>query len=59
LFERPGRNATEAIGRSPYMQSVHVEHAAGLIGTIQRVRIDAVFPNSLKGSRVFAAVLAH
>ena len=52
LFERPGRRAGQAIGRSPYLQAVHVEEAASLIGEIHRVRIDAAFPNSLKGSLV-------
>jgi tRNA-2-methylthio-N6-dimethylallyladenosine synthase len=50
LFEKPGRQSGQAIGRSPYLQSVHVEDASHLIGGIQRVRIDAAFPNSLKGS---------
>jgi tRNA-2-methylthio-N6-dimethylallyladenosine synthase len=52
LFEKPGRRAGQAIGRSPYLQAVHVEHAAALIGEIRPVRIEAVFPNSLKGSLV-------
>jgi len=52
LFEKPGRQAGQAVGRSPYLQSVHVEDAAGLIGEIRKVRIDAVYPNSLKGSLV-------
>jgi tRNA-2-methylthio-N6-dimethylallyladenosine synthase len=52
LFEKPGRREGQAIGRSPYLQAVHVEEAASLIGEIHRVRIDATFPNSLKGSLV-------
>jgi tRNA-2-methylthio-N6-dimethylallyladenosine synthase len=61
LFEKPGRRVGQAIGRSPYLQPVHVDDAAGLIGSINRVRIGAVFPNSLKGSLVSARekVLAH
>jgi tRNA-2-methylthio-N6-dimethylallyladenosine synthase len=54
LFEKPGRRTGQAIGRSPYLQSVHVEDAASLIGEVRPVRIDAVFPNSLKGSLVSA-----
>jgi tRNA-2-methylthio-N6-dimethylallyladenosine synthase len=50
LFEKPGRRQGQAIGRSPYLQAVHVEEAASLIGEIHRVRIAQVFPNSLKGS---------
>jgi len=61
LFERPGRKKGQAIGRTPYLQSVHAENAAPFIGDIHRVRIDAVFPNSLKVSLVAAGekVLAH
>jgi tRNA-2-methylthio-N6-dimethylallyladenosine synthase len=54
LFEKPGRNAGQAIGRSPYLQSVHVENASDLIGQIHDVKILGVFPNSLKGALVGA-----
>ena len=54
LFEKPGRQAGQAIGRSPYLQPVHAEDAAALIGGIHRVQIDAVYPNSLKGTLVAA-----
>ncbi len=50
LFEKPGRHAGQAIGRSPYLQSVHVDDAAQLIGQIRDVRIEATGPNSLKGT---------
>jgi tRNA-2-methylthio-N6-dimethylallyladenosine synthase len=59
LFEKPGRQAGQAVGRSPYLQSVHVEGASHLIGTQQRVRIEGVYPNSLKGSLVREKALAH
>jgi len=61
LFEKPGRQKGQAIGRSPYLQSVHVEDAAHLIGTIHRVRIEGVHPNSLSGPLITARekVLAH
>jgi tRNA-2-methylthio-N6-dimethylallyladenosine synthase len=61
LFEKPGRRAGQAVGRSPYLQAVHVDGAAHLMGSIHRVAIDAVYPNSLKGSLVGARekVLAH
>ncbi|HEX2590127.1 MAG TPA: radical SAM protein, partial [Rhizomicrobium sp.] len=49
LFEKPGRHAGQAIGRSPYLQPVHVDGAAHLIGQLRDVRIEAVLPNSLKG----------
>ncbi len=54
LFEKPGRKAGQAVGRSPYLQAVFVEDAADMIGEIHPVRIDAVNPNSLKGSLVSA-----
>jgi tRNA-2-methylthio-N6-dimethylallyladenosine synthase len=54
LFEKPGRHEGQAIGRSPYLQSVYVEDAAHLIGQIRDVRIEAVGPNSLKGALLHA-----
>jgi tRNA-2-methylthio-N6-dimethylallyladenosine synthase len=54
LFEKPGRRAGQAIGRTAYLQAVHVEDASAHIGEIRRVHVDAVFPNSLKGSLVTA-----
>jgi tRNA-2-methylthio-N6-dimethylallyladenosine synthase len=55
LFEKPGRLEDQAVGRSPYLQPVHVEGAASLIGTVQTVRIVQVLPNSLKGTLEAAA----
>ncbi len=52
LFEKPGRNAGQAIGRSPYLQAVHAENARDLIGRITSVRIDAAPGNSLAGSLI-------
>jgi tRNA-2-methylthio-N6-dimethylallyladenosine synthase len=49
LFEKPGRLQGQAIGRSPYLQSVFVENAADLIGQIRKVKIIANSNNSLKG----------
>ena len=61
LFEKPGRKKGQAVGRSPYLQPVHVEGALDLIGEIRDVRIDAVGPNSLKGTPLdnFASVAAQ
>ena len=50
LFERPGRHAGQAIGRSPYLQSVHAEGADRLIGAIVPVRITGAAHNSLGAS---------
>ncbi|HTK34912.1 MAG TPA: tRNA (N6-isopentenyl adenosine(37)-C2)-methylthiotransferase MiaB [Caulobacteraceae bacterium] len=52
LFEKPGRNPGQIIGRSPYLQAVWVEGPASLIGTIVPVRIDASARNSLAGTLV-------
>jgi tRNA-2-methylthio-N6-dimethylallyladenosine synthase len=52
LFEKPGRHAAQAIGRSPYLQSVHVEDSRHLIGQIVEVEITAGQQNSLKGRLV-------
>ncbi len=49
LFEKKGRNGRQAIGRSPYLQSVHVEDADHLIGQIVPVTIEHGQQNSLKG----------
>ena len=61
LFEKPGRMAGQAIGRSPYLQPVYVEAASGLIGQIRDVRIEAGSQNSLKGALVesFESVAAN
>jgi tRNA-2-methylthio-N6-dimethylallyladenosine synthase len=49
LFEKPGRRQGQGVGRSPYLQPVHVDGAAALIGELHRVRIVEVLPNSLRG----------
>lgn len=54
LFEKPGRKEGQALGRSPYLQPVHVDGALALIGELHEVRILAALPNSLKGERVEA-----
>ena len=50
LFEKPGRRQGQAVGRSPYLQPVHVEGALDLIGEIRDVRIDAVLPQQPQGN---------
>jgi len=49
LFEKPGRLPGQAVGRSPFLQPVHVDGAASYIGEIHNVRISRVLPNSLHG----------
>jgi tRNA-2-methylthio-N6-dimethylallyladenosine synthase len=50
LFDRPGRKPGQVLGRSPWLQPVHVEHAAHLIGQIREVHIESASSNSLKGT---------
>jgi tRNA-2-methylthio-N6-dimethylallyladenosine synthase len=52
LLEKPGRQKGQLIGRSPYLQSVHVEAPEHLIGNIVDARILSVGPNSLSGQYV-------
>lgn len=49
LFENLGRKEGQAVGRSPYLQPVHVEGAVGFLGQVVDVRIEEVVSNSLKG----------
>ncbi len=49
LFEKTGRHDAQAIGRSPWLQSVHVEDADHLIGRIVPVTILRGQQNSLAG----------
>jgi tRNA-2-methylthio-N6-dimethylallyladenosine synthase len=56
LFERPGRHAGQILGRSPYLQAVHVDGPASLIGQIAPVRIGQGNMNSLTGDLVHAPV---
>ncbi len=50
LFEKTGRHPGQIGGKSPYLQPVHVEGPASLIGHIARVKITGVASNSLAGS---------
>jgi tRNA-2-methylthio-N6-dimethylallyladenosine synthase len=49
LFEKKGRHGAQAVGRSPWLQSVHVDDADHLIGRIVPVTIEYGQQNSLKG----------
>ena len=42
LFERPGRHPGQLVGRSPYLQPVHIEAPVSLIGTIAPVTITEI-----------------
>ncbi len=49
LLERKGKHAGQLVGRSPYMQSVHIEAPERLLGEIVEVEILSAGPNSLAG----------
>ena len=49
LFEKPGKKPGQAIGRSPYLQAVHVDAAAHLIGQIAPVAVSSATMSSLGG----------
>ncbi len=50
LFERPGRHPGQIVGRSPWLQPIHVSGGPQLIGTIARVAIESSSANSLFGT---------
>jgi tRNA-2-methylthio-N6-dimethylallyladenosine synthase len=52
LFEKAGRKDGQLHGRSPYLQSVHVDGPAELIGQIADVTIEAATRNALTGRLV-------
>lgn len=49
LIEKPGRDAGQLVGRSPYLQSVHLKADSALIGKIVDTHITGVGTNSLSG----------
>ncbi|GBD43604.1 tRNA-2-methylthio-N(6)-dimethylallyladenosine synthase [bacterium HR40] len=49
LFERPGRHPGQLVGRSPYMQAVHVSDPELAIGDLASVEITEYHPHSLAG----------
>ncbi len=56
LFDRRGRHEAQLIGRSPYLQSVHVENVPEqLFGKLSDVIIEEGHANSLKGRLAQAA----
>lgn len=57
LFEKKGKLDGQMVGRSPYLQPVHVMGGEDLIGTIRTVRIDRDHAYSLSGTLADAAPL--
>ena len=54
LLERPGRKPRQLIGKTPWLQSVHLETDA-VIGDIVEVDLISAGPNSLAGNAVIPA----
>jgi tRNA-2-methylthio-N6-dimethylallyladenosine synthase len=52
LLDREGKREGQLLGRTPHMQSVHVEASARLMGRTIDVRIEAAHTNSLAGTIV-------
>ena len=49
LFEKPGKRPGQMVGKSPYLQSVHVMGPSSLIGEIHPVKIDHIGSFTLSG----------
>ncbi len=47
ILERPGRHEGQLIGRSPWMQAVHVDAPGRAIGEVVRVKVEKTGKNSL------------
>jgi tRNA-2-methylthio-N6-dimethylallyladenosine synthase len=58
LFDREGKRAGQALGYSPYMQSVHVDGAAHLAGRLATIEIVGATASSLSGRLVSEEVAA-
>lgn len=52
LFERHGKKAGQFLGKSPYMQSIHVLSNDDMMGSIRWVKITDAFETSLQGEIV-------
>jgi len=52
LFEKPGRETGQIVGRSPWLHPVHAKADASLIGRVAKVRVEARTANSLRGALV-------
>jgi tRNA-2-methylthio-N6-dimethylallyladenosine synthase len=54
LLERPGRHHGQLVGRTPYLQAVHVEAPDDVLGDLIEVEIIEQFPHSLAATPVLA-----
>ncbi|MDB5665849.1 tRNA (N6-isopentenyl adenosine(37)-C2)-methylthiotransferase MiaB [Cypionkella sp.] len=53
LYEKPGREAGQMIGKSDHLHAVFVNDTQGSVGEMVRVKIIASSSNSLAGERVY------
>jgi len=58
LFEKDGRYEGQVVGRSPYLQPVHIAADHSLVGSLVDVEIEAAMANSLSGRLVRAVTLS-
>ncbi|MEM7547170.1 MAG: tRNA (N6-isopentenyl adenosine(37)-C2)-methylthiotransferase MiaB [Pseudomonadota bacterium] len=49
LIEKPGRMPGQMVGRSPYLQPVHMQSSPDMVGRIVNAEIISAGPNSLAG----------
>jgi tRNA-2-methylthio-N6-dimethylallyladenosine synthase len=49
LFEKPGKRPGQIVGKSPYLQAVHIMGPTSLIGEIHPVTIDKIGSFTLSG----------
>jgi tRNA-2-methylthio-N6-dimethylallyladenosine synthase len=54
LYEKPGRQAGQMVGKSDHLHAVHVDHPEGRVGDLVRVRITASSSNSLAAHPIAA-----
>jgi tRNA-2-methylthio-N6-dimethylallyladenosine synthase len=52
LLDRRGRRPGQLVGRSPYMQAVHLDGSENMLGQLVEVEITAAHANSLAGQMV-------
>ena len=52
LYEKPGRQSGQMIGKSEYLHAVFVNDPAGKVGELVKVNIVAASANSLAGARI-------
>jgi tRNA-2-methylthio-N6-dimethylallyladenosine synthase len=59
LFTGPGRHAGQVMGRSPWLQPVHLPGPLALVGQVAPVRVLAAHANSLSGTLVAGQAHPH